>query len=50
MMDKIFRRLGFKDDFGWDGPTVVGFIVIWSLFGYGFYHTIIALIDRFFLN
>ena len=47
-MDRLFRRLGFKDDNGWDDPTVVGFIVIWSIFGTGLYFTTDALIDRFF--
>ena len=48
MLDKVFRRLGFKDDTGWDDPTVVGFIVIWSIFGLGFYFTVEAFIHRFF--
>jgi len=47
MFDKVFRRLGFKDDTGWDDPTVVGFIVIWSIFGYIGYVAISALIERF---
>ena len=46
MMDKIFRRLGFKNDFGWDDPTIVGFIVIWSVFLYGAYIVVLALIDK----
>jgi hypothetical protein len=46
MMDKIGRKFGLKDDTGWDDPSVVGFVVIWSIFGYGVYHVIIALIDR----
>ena len=47
MIDKIFRRLGFKNDFGWDDPTIVGFFVIWSLFGYGFYIVISELFTLF---
>ena len=35
MLDKIGRRLGLKDNTGWDDPSVVGFIVIWSVFLYG---------------
>ena len=46
MMDKIGRKLGLKDDTGWDDPSVVGFIVLWSIFGYGAYLTIVALIER----
>jgi len=37
MMDKLFRRLGFKDDYGWEETSIVGFICLWLLFGYGFY-------------
>ena len=48
MFDKIVRRLGMKDDTGWDDPTVVGFIVIWSIFALGFYFTVEAFINRFF--
>lgn len=48
MFDKIVRRFGMKDDTGWDDPTVVGFIVIWSIFGLGFYFTVEAFINRFF--
>lgn len=47
-MDKLFRRLGFKDDTGWDDPTVFGFIVLATIFGYGLFVTVTALIDRFF--
>ena len=44
MMDKLFRRLGFKDNYGWEETSIVGFIVLWSLFGYGLY---IALLELF---
>ena len=47
MFDKVFRRLGFKDDTGWDDPTVVGFIVIRSIFGYMVDVAISALVERF---
>lgn len=47
MLDKVFRRLGFKDDTGWDDPTVFGFVVLWGLIGYGFYVTIVELINKF---
>tara|TARA_Y100000114_G_scaffold121786_1_gene117033 strand:+ start:597 stop:743 length:147 start_codon:yes stop_codon:yes gene_type:complete len=48
MFDKFVRRMGMKTDHGWDDPTVVGFIVIWGIFGYGIYLTIDAVINRFF--
>ena len=48
MLDKIGRRLGLKDDTGWDDPSVFGFIVIWSIFGYGFYVVIGELYDKLF--
>ena len=35
MLDKIGRKLGLKDDTGWDDPSVVGFIVLWSIFLFG---------------
>jgi hypothetical protein len=47
MFDKFVRRMGMKNWYGWDSPTVVGFIVIWSVFGYGAYITILELINRF---
>jgi len=47
-MNKILRRLGLKDDYGYCDTSIAGFIVLWSAFGYGFYLTILALIDRFF--
>lgn len=47
MLDKIGRRLGLKDDTGWDDPSTVGFIVIWGMIGYGVYLTFIALVERF---
>lgn len=46
-MDKLFRRLGFKDDYGWEDTSIVGFIVLWSLFGYGAYQVVLAIIERF---
>lgn len=48
MMDKFFRRMGFKDDTGWDDPSVFGFIVLFSIFGYGLFVTVTEIIDRFF--
>ena len=44
-MDKLLRRLGLKDDHGYCDPSIVGFIVIWSAFGYMFYTVIIELIN-----
>lgn len=46
-MDKLLRRLGLKDDYGYCDTSIVGFIVLWSAFGYGGYLTILALIDKF---
>jgi len=43
MMDKLFRRLGFKDNYGWEETSIVGFIVLWSLFGYGLYVVLMEL-------
>ena len=48
MMDKIGRKLGLKDDTGWDDPSVFGFIVIWSIFGYGVYIVIGELYAKLF--
>ena len=47
MMDKVLRKLSLKDDSGIDDPSLVGFIVIWSIFGYGLYQTVIHIIERF---
>ncbi len=47
-MNKIMRKLGLADDYGYCDTSIVGFIVIWSAFGYGLYLTIIALLERFF--
>ena len=46
-MNKILRRLGLKDDYGYCDPSIAGFIVLWTAYGYGFYITILALINRF---
>jgi hypothetical protein len=46
MLDKIGRRLGLKDDTGWDDPSTVGFIVIWGAIGYGAYIALVAIIER----
>lgn len=46
MIDRIGRRLGLKDDTGWDDPSVFGFIVIWSIFGYGLYVVVSALTQK----
>jgi len=47
-MNKILKRLGLKDAYGYCDTSIVGFIVLWSLFGYGFYLTIVAVLGRFF--
>lgn len=46
-VNKLLRRLGLKDDYGYCDTSIVGFIVLWSAFGYGAYLTILALIDKF---
>ena len=47
VFDKVMRRLGLKDDYGYCDTSIVGFIVLWSAFGYGVYVTALALVDRF---
>mgnify|MGYP005998759599 CR=1 FL=1 len=47
MFDKFVRRMGMKNWWGWDQPTIVGFVVIWSVFGYGAFVTVSELIKRF---
>lgn len=46
-MNKILRRLGLKDDYGYCDTSIVGFIVLWSLFGYGTYVAISEIIAKF---
>jgi len=46
-MDRLLKRLGLKDEFGWDDPSTFGFIVLWSLIGYGAFIIISALVERF---
>jgi len=45
-MNKILRKLGLKDDYGYCDPSIVGFIVIWSAFGYIIYVAIGGVIER----
>ena len=45
-MHKLFKKLGLADQYGYCDTSIVGFIVLWSAFGYGTYLTILALIDR----
>ena len=45
-MDKMMRKLGLKDDYGYCDPSIVGFIVIWSAFGYMIYVAIGGIIER----
>jgi len=47
MIDKIARRLGMKDDTGWDDPTVFGFTVLMIIFGSAVYSVFVALLVRF---
>ena len=46
MMNKLLRKLGLKDDYGYCDPSIVGFIVIWSAFGYMFYAAVVGIIER----
>ena len=46
MFNKVMRRLGLKDDYGYCDTSIVGFIVLWSAFGYGVYVAALAFIDR----
>ena len=46
-MNKILKRLGLKDDYGYCDTSIVGFIVLWSAFGYGAYITITEIIAKF---
>jgi len=48
MIDKALRKLGLKDDTGIDDPSLVGFMVLLSIFLVGLYFTIEAFINRFF--
>ena len=45
-MNKILRRLGLKDDYGYCDTSIVGFIVIWSAFVYMFYVAIHGIVER----
>jgi len=45
-MDKMMRKLGLKDDYGYCDPSIVGFIVIWSAFGYMIYVAVAEIIER----
>jgi len=45
-MDKLLRKLGLKDDYGYCDTSIVGFIVIWSAFGYMFYSAVVGIIER----
>lgn len=42
-MNKIFKRLGLKDQYGWEETNVVGFLVLWSAYGYGLYVLVMEL-------
>ena len=47
MIDKTLRKLGIKDDTGIDDPSLVVFIVLASIFGYGVFTVVVELIKRF---
>ena len=46
-MDRLLKRLGLKDQYGYCDTSIVGFIVLWSAFGYGAYITVIELWNKF---
>jgi len=46
-MDKLLKRLGLKDEYGYCDTSIVGFIVLWSVFGYGAYIVINELWNKF---
>jgi len=46
-MNKIMRKLGLADDYGYCDTSIFGFVVLWSAIGYGVYETVLALVDRF---
>ena len=45
---EYFLDSATKDAYGYCDTSIVGFLVLWSLFGYGLYLTIVAIIGRFF--
>ena len=45
-MNKILRRLGLKDDYGYCDTSIVGFIIIWSAFGYMMCVAVGGIIER----
>tara|TARA_A100001035_G_scaffold280240_1_gene284835 strand:- start:129 stop:290 length:162 start_codon:yes stop_codon:yes gene_type:complete len=47
MIHKIFKKLGLADQYGYCDTSIVGFIVLWSAFGYGAWIALEALIKRF---
>ncbi len=46
-MHKLFKKLGLADQYGYCDTSIVGFIVLWSAFGYGVYVTITELWNKF---
>jgi len=46
-MNKILKRLGLKDQYGWEETSVVGFIVLWSAFGYGAFIVVTEIWNKF---
>ena len=46
-MNKILKRLGLKDEYGYCDTSIVGFLVLWSAFGYGTYIAIIEIWNKF---
>ena len=37
LANKILKRLGLKDEYGYCDTSIVGFLVLWSAYGYGLY-------------
>lgn len=44
-MNKVLRRLGLKDDYGYCDTSIVGFIVLWTFILYGFYIAINEIVN-----
>ena len=47
MMNRLLRRLGLKDDYGYCDTSIVGFLTLWSAYGYGTYIVIVELWNKF---
>lgn len=46
-MNKLLRRLGLKDDYGYCDTSIAGFIVLWTALGYGAYIAVTEIMAKF---